>query len=48
MSIGPEICWNWVQGEEDDNKGAKIDFIRNGDACEMEFKQQRKKKEKIA
>lgn len=35
MSIGPEICWNWVQGEGDDNKGAKVDFIRNVVACEM-------------
>ena len=35
MSTGPEIRWNWVQGEEDDNKGAKVDFIRNVVACEM-------------
>lgn len=35
MSVGPEICWNWVQGEGDGNKGAKVDFIRNVVACEI-------------
>lgn len=35
MSVGPEIWWNWVEGGGDDNKGAKVDFIRNVVACEM-------------